>query len=131
MFSYYYTLIWGWEIQKWPSFFQVLRFSGLFSFFAQFAKKMEICTTNGTLKSIGLQPMSKQNLLMKNYLLTNFRLHHFKSVGCRKLANVRKSIQICKPFMQKITIFVFFLTFLVKCLISNLWYYLTQPTTYV
>ena len=39
---------------------------------------------------------------MKNYLLANFRLHHFKSLGYMKLGNIRKSMQIRKPFVQKI-----------------------------
>ena len=38
---------------------------------------------------------------MKNYLLANFRLHHFKSLGYRKLANICKSMHIRKPFVQK------------------------------
>ena len=78
---------------------------------------------------------TKSKYSRKN-LLANFRLHHFKSVGCRKLANIWKSIQICKPSVQKITTFVFFLIFVVndftttctsKVFNSNFWYYLTQP----
>ena len=38
---------------------------------------------------------------MKNYLLANFRLHHFKSLGYRKLEKIRKSRQICRLFEQK------------------------------
>ena len=38
---------------------------------------------------------------MKNYLLANFRLHNFKSLGYRKLANVHKSMQIRKPFVEE------------------------------
>ena len=39
---------------------------------------------------------------MINYLFVNFRLHHFKSLGYRKLANFHKSMQIRKPFVPKI-----------------------------
>ena len=76
---------------------------------------------------------------MKNYFLTNVRLHHFKSLSCRKLANIRKSMQIRKPFVQKnINFFCFLPNFFgkmtslqpVKCSISNFWYYLTQPILY-
>ena len=38
---------------------------------------------------------------MKNYLLANVRLHHFKSLGYRKLANICKCMQIRKPFEQQ------------------------------
>ena len=38
---------------------------------------------------------------MKNYLLANFRLHNLKILGYKKLANIRKSMQILKPFLQK------------------------------
>ena len=51
---------------------------------------------------------------MKNYLLVNFRLHHFKSLGYRKLANIRKSMQIRKPFVQKNKKIVSFTKFWVK-----------------
>ena len=57
---------------------------------------------------------------MKNYLLANFRLHHFKSLGSRKLANIQKSMQIRMPFVQKNIFFVFFLIFLEKWLHHNL-----------
>ena len=30
-----------------------------------------------------------------------FRLHHFKNLSYRKLANICKSMQICKLFVQK------------------------------
>ena len=121
MFTYCSKLIWGWRIRKWPLFFKVLRFSELFSILAQFAK-MEICTPNGTLKFhfFATHVKTKFKVHMKDYLLAIFRMHHFISVGCRKLANIRKCMQIRKPFVQKITIFVFFLTFLVKWLHHNL-----------
>ena len=97
---------------------------------------MKICTTNGTLKINFLQHMSKQNLKYLWRILANFRLHHFKSVRCRKLANIRKSMQIRKLFVQKNKFFCFLPNFLctmtspqlVKCLISNFCYYLTQPS---
>ena len=64
---------------------------------------------------------------MKNYLLANFRLHHFKSLGFKKLANIQKSMQIRMPFVQKNIFFCFLPNFFskmaspqpVKCLISN------------
>ena len=40
-------------------------------------------------------------VIMKNYIFANFNLHNFKSLGYRKLANIRKSMQIQKPFVQK------------------------------
>ena len=66
-------------------------------------------------------------MLMNNYLIANFRLHHFISLGYRKLANIRKSMQIGKPFVQKNIFFCFLPNFLgkmtspqpVKCSISN------------
>ena len=64
---------------------------------------------------------------MNNYLIANFRLHHFISLGYRKLANIRKTMQIGKPFVQKNIFFCFLPNFLgkmtspqpVKCSISN------------
>ena len=66
-------------------------------------------------------------MLMNNYLIANFRLHHFISLGYRKLANIRKTMQIGKPFVQKNIFFCFLPNFLgkmtspqpVKCSISN------------
>ena len=58
---------------------------------------------------------------MKNYLLANFRLRHFKILGSRKFANIQKSMQIRMPFVQKkYFLFVFFQLFLVKWLHHNL-----------
>ena len=70
---------------------------------------MEICTTNGTVKI------------------------NFKSLGYRKLANIGKSMQIRKPFVQKKICFPY--KFLGKITsrqiiffpISNFCCYLTQP----
>ena len=45
--------------------------------------------------------MTKFKVLKQNYFLSNFLLHIFKSVGYRKLANIRKSMQICKPVVPK------------------------------
>ena len=73
---------------------------------------------------------------MKTYLLTNFILLHFKSLGYRKLANIQKFMQIRMPFVQT-NIFFFFLPICfgkmaspqtVKCSISICLHYLTQPT---
>ena len=73
---------------------------------------------------------------MKNYLLAYFRLHYFKSLSSRKLANNQKTMQIRMPFVQNNIYFCFLSNFLgkmaspqpVKYSISNLLYYLTQPT---
>ena len=65
---------------------------------------MEMCTTNGTLKINFLQPCKNKFLKYSTYeklLLANFRLNHFKSLVYRKLANIRKYMQIRKPFVQK------------------------------
>ena len=75
---------------------------------------------------------------MKNYLLANFRLHNFKSLGYRKLANVHKSMQIRKPFVQKNKKIVSFTNFFGKITspqtvffpISNFCYNLTQPSVH-
>ena len=82
---------------------------------------------------------------MKNYLIANFRLHHFKSLGYRKLANIRKSMQICKPFVQKNICFCLLPYFLGKitlpqpvkcstCKVLNFKFlilqYLTQPNVH-
>ena len=77
---------------------------------------------------------------MKNYLLANFRLHHLKSLSYRKLANIRKSMQIHKPFVQKNKKNCFLYKFLGKITlpqivfffpISIFCYYLTQPNVHV
>ena len=69
---------------------------------------------------------------MKNYLLANFRLHHFKSFGYRKLANIRKSMQILKPFVQKKNSFIY--KFLGKIIspqfFSNFQFFLLFDTAY-
>ena len=73
---------------------------------------------------------------VKNYFLKNFRLHHCKILSYRKLANIRKSMQIRKPFVQKKILLCFLPNFFskmtspqpVKCSILNFLYYLTQPT---
>ena len=39
--------------------------------------------------------------LFKLTCLSNFRPHHFKSVGYRNLAHIRKSMQIRKPFVHQ------------------------------
>ena len=57
---------------------------------------------------------------MKNYLIENFRLHNFKSLGYRKLENVHKSMQIRKPFVQKIKI---------KCFLYKVLSKITSPQT--
>ena len=103
LFSYYYKLFRGWGIRKWPSFFKILRFSGLFSVFAQIAKN-GILDNKWHIKNHFFCNLVKTNFkvpLMKNYLLANFRLHHFKRLGYRKLANIRQPMQICKPILQK------------------------------
>ena len=51
---------------------------------------------------------------MKNYLLANFRLHHFKSLGYRKFANISKSMQIRNPFVHKNIKNIFLYKFLGK-----------------
>ena len=59
-------------------------------------------------------------------------------MGYRKLAKIRKSMQIREPFVQK-KFFCFLSIFLgkmtspqpVKCSILNFWYYLTQPNVQV
>ena len=140
MFTYCSKLIWWWRIRKWPLFFKVLRFSELFRILAQFAK-MEICTPNGTLKFhfFATHVKTKFKVYMKDYLLAIFRMHHFISVGCRKLANIRKCMQIRKSFVQNNSNFCLLPNFFakmtppqpVKCSISNFWYYLTHPTVHL
>ena len=67
-------------------------------------------------------------------MLSNFWLHIFKSVGYRKLANIRKFMQIRKLVLPKIVFknaFLFFWEneFTTNCKFFNLkfWYKLTQP----
>ena len=67
--------------------------------------------------------------------IKNFWLHIFKSVGSRKLPNIRKSMQIRMPNLQRkkfkkfLSIFVgkMSLPQTVYFSISNFWYKLTQP----
>ena len=56
MFEYYFKLIWGWGIQKWPSFFKILLFLQFFAFF-QSLKKRQICIPSITIEIYFLQPM--------------------------------------------------------------------------
>ena len=67
-------------------------------------------------------------------------MHIFKSVGYRKLANIRKSMQIRKPVVPKKIKKNAFPFFLVKWVyhklyiyfsISNFWYKLTQPVMFM
>ena len=82
--------------------FKILRFVQDFSAILHSLQKMVICTTNGTKKYLFCNlAKTKFKVLMKNYLLANFRLHHFKSLGYRKRANIGKTMQICKQFVQK------------------------------
>ena len=78
--------------------------SGLFSIFGEFGK-------NGNLQLFCYSNKKKNEVLNKNYFSENFRLHHFRSVGYRKLANIQKSKQICMPFVHKIKQIVSFANF--------------------
>ena len=59
-----------------------------FLHFCTVFKTWKVCTPNSI-------------LLKQNYFLSNFWLHIFKSVEYRKLANIRKSMQIRKPVVPK------------------------------
>ena len=118
--------------QNFTVFMDILHFCTVF-------KTWKVCTPNCTLKInfFAIHIITTFKVLKKNYFLSNFWLHICKSVWYRKLANICKSMQICKPFTK----YFFF-----KCLsifwgkmslpqtvyfsISNFWYKLTQPTVY-
>ena len=62
-----------------------------------------VCTPNSTLKIIffAIHIITKFKVCEQNYFLSNFWVHIFKSVGYRKLANIRKSMQIRMPVVPK------------------------------
>ena len=64
--------------------------------------------------------MSTIKFFTAKYFLSNFWLHIFKSVGNRKLANIRKSMQIRKPVVPKKILKGFFI-FLVKWVYHKLY----------
>ena len=83
--------------------------------FAQFAKNGNLHNKWHSKYQLFCKLMkTKFKVLMKNYLLANYRLHPFISLGSRKLANIQRSMQIRMPFVQKKK--KFFHIFLVKLL---------------
>ena len=81
--------------------------SAFFLAFLQFIK-MKSLLTSQHVKHNFFSTHVKNTKTKYRYFLANFRLHHFKSVGYRKLANIRKSARhLCKNI-------VFFVILLVK-----------------
>ena len=86
--------------------------------FAQFAKNGNLHNKWHSKYQLFCKLMkTKFKVLMKNYLLANYRLHPFISLGSRKLANIQRSMQIRMPFVQKKK--NFFHIFLVKCFTTS------------
>ena len=101
--------------------------------FAQFAKNGNLHNKWHSKYQLFCKLMkTKFKVLMKNYLLANYRLHPFISLGSRKLANIQRSMQIRMPFVQKKKkLLPYYFGKIasphpVKCSISHFWYYLTQ-----
>ena len=117
MFQYCFKLIWGRDFEK----------DHHFSKFYCFYSFLHSSTPSITLQIYFLQPLQKTKfkVLMQNYFLANFRLHHFKSVGYRKLAKLCKQIAK-KKFLNN---FLSWNDLTTTCIfsISNYWYKLTQP----